>query len=111
MSRTLISFEDRWTKQLYQNRLQSQGAIPSRHLTCVPGANNCPADGLILSIPFQGFDPAICISSLEIDSSFTYVCPFVRPKLFRYGIVVVRGSGRDSGLISGKKTFKKHLST
>jgi hypothetical protein len=78
-------------KKVYQNRLQSQGSIPSRLLTCVSGAKNCPADGVIWSIAFQGNDPAICISSLEIDLSFKYLCLFVRPKTFRYELVVIQG--------------------
>jgi hypothetical protein len=78
-------------KKVYQNRLQSQASIPSRLLTCIPGANNCPADGLYLVDRFSGYRSAICTSSLEIDSSFTSLCPFIRPKLFRYGLVVVGG--------------------
>lgn len=47
-------------KKLYQNRLQSQGSIPSKLLTCVTGANSCPADG----VSFSGY-----------QSSYLYIVP------------------------------------
>jgi hypothetical protein len=75
-----------------------------------PGSQTLSCRWRAWSVAIQGTDPAICISSLKIDLSFTYLCPFVRPKPFRYELVVIQGNWSSFRVnIEDKKTFKKHL--